>query len=422
MTLAHPTQSRLVDGKYALTRELGSGAAGVVYEGEHLLVGKRVALKLLRPELARNTALSRRFVAEARAAARIAHANVVDIFDLGVARDGTCYLVMELLGGETLQEILDQRGALPASYACELMLQVLAGLGAAHAEGIVHRDLKPANVMVTHPRPDRPLAKVLDFGIAKGVLDPALADEAGIVLGTPLYMAPEQALGLEVDARADLYSAAAILYELLSGTVPFAGATPDRVLAEVVAGPRRPLGDAAPWLPPRLVEVIEAALARDPQARPASAADFAAALRPFVGAGHAGSLVPSLAASLEPIPLVSSARRPQLKPTLLDPSQPALVLRLPSLPARMLRLPPRDPAASDSLLCSPRIPGAPCTPREVAATPPQSEAEVRPPEPGPEPEPPEVRRMPPIGARAVLFATAVGFSVGLAGAWLAGLI
>ena len=106
-----PIQSRLVDGKYALTRQLGSGAAGVVYEAEHLLVGKRVALKLLRPELARDAGLSRRFVAEARAAARIGHANVVDIFDLGVARDGTCYLVMEFLDGETLFEILEQRGA-----------------------------------------------------------------------------------------------------------------------------------------------------------------------------------------------------------------------------------------------------------------------------------------------------------------------
>lgn len=418
--LAQPTQSRLVDGKYALIRELGSGAAGVVYEAEHLLVGKRVALKLLRPEIARDAGLSRRFVAEARAAARIGHANVVDIFDLGVARDGTCYLVMEFLGGETLLEILEQRGALPASYACELMLQVLAGLEAAHEQGIVHRDLKPANVMVTHPRPDRPLAKVLDFGIAKGVLDPALLDEAGIVLGTPLYMAPEQALGLEVDARTDVYSAAAILYELLAGAPPFEADTPELVIANVVAGRRRPLAEAAPWLPPRLFEMIEAALARDPQSRPASAASFAAGLRRFVGSEHAGSFAPSLGPSLGPIPLVHSVPRPRIKLTTLDPSAPALVLRAPSFPARMLRWPPRDPVASDSLLRSPRIPAAASMPREVAAMYPRTEPPVA--EPAPEPEPLQIGSAARMGVRKVLFATALGFGVGLAGAWLAGLI
>ena len=274
--------------------------------------------------------------------------------------------------------------------------------------------------MVTHPRPDRPLAKVLDFGIAKGVLDPALLDEAGIVLGTPLYMAPEQALGLEVDARTDVYSAAAILYELLAGATRFEGDTPELVLADVVAGRHRPLAEAAPWLPPRLVEVIEAALARDPQLRPASAASFAAGLRPFVGTEHAGSFAPSVRPSLGPIPLVHSVSRPRLKPTMLDPSAPALVLRAPSFPARMLRLPPRDPAASDSLLRSPRIPAAACMPREVAATYPTTEPPG--PEPEPEPEPLPISIAARIGVRAVLVATALGFGVGLAGAWLAGLI
>ncbi len=419
MTLAEPIQpsTRLVDGKYAVTRELGAGGAGVVYEAEHLIVGKQVALKLLRPELARDAGLSRRFVAEARAAARIAHANVVDIYDLGVARDGTCYLVMELLQGETLLEIVERRGALPASYACELMLQVLAGLGAAHKHGIVHRDLKPANVMVTHPRPDRPLAKVLDFGIAKGVLDPGLLDEAGIVLGTPMYMAPEQALGLEVDVRADVYSAAAILYELLTGTAPFKGDTPERVLAEVIAGRRRPLAEAAPWLPQKLVEVIEAALARDPTLRPDSATRLAEQLRPFVGTDHAPSLGPGPDVSEAPIPLVSSGRRPRMKLTIVDPSQPTPVIRTNSVPTRILRLAPRDPALSDSLLRQPRIPAAPCTPREVTPTDPLD------PDPAPSrAEPPRHGGMGRIGVQAVLFATAIGFSAGLVGAWLAGLL
>ncbi len=414
MTLADPTPS-LFDGKYALIRELGSGAAGVVFEAEHLIVGKRVALKLLRPELAQNAALSRRFVAEARAAARIAHANVVDIHDLGVARDGTCYLVMELLAGETLLDIVAQRGALPAAYACELMLQVLAGLAAAHAQGIVHRDLKPANVMVTHPRPDRPLAKVLDFGIAKGVLDPGLVDETGAVLGTPLYMAPEQALGLDVDARADVYSAAAILFELLAGVAPIEGDTNELVLAKVIAGRRRSLAEVAPQVPAELAAIVDEALARDPAARPSSARELAQALGAFVDTGRAGSIAARPDPSLGPIALVSE-RRPRIKPTMLDPDQPALVLRVPSYPARFVRLPLRDPQLSDSLLRSPRIPAPPSTPRDVAAAQP-----VAAPEPEPEPEPELPRRRAALGARAVLLATAIGFSVGMAGAWLAGL-
>jgi len=212
----------VLDGKYALLREIGSGASGTVYEAEHVVVGKYVAIKVMNPGAFADPAYRDHFVTEARAAARIAHANVVDIHDLGLTPEGVPYLVMELLRGETLEDIIETRGALPPSYACELMLQVLAGLSAAHVQGFLHCDLKPANVMVTHPRPDRPHVKVLDFGIARRMLeaDGSTAKGSG---GTPMFMAPEQARGESVDARSDIYSACAMLYAMLAGGDPFAG-------------------------------------------------------------------------------------------------------------------------------------------------------------------------------------------------------
>src|SRR6187402_1246312 len=236
MSVAQNLESRQVlDGKYALLREIGSGASGKVYEAEHLVVGKFVAIKVMNREQFADPEQRVQFVSEARAAARIAHANVVDIHDLGLTPEGVPYLVMELLRGETLEDIIDSRGALPAQYACELMLQVLAALSAAHAQGFLHCDLKPANVMITHPRPDRPHVKVLDFGIARRMheADGSSAKGSG---GTPMYMSPEQARGETVDARSDIYSASAMMYAMLTGRDPFEGKTAGAVLQKVVSG------------------------------------------------------------------------------------------------------------------------------------------------------------------------------------------
>jgi serine/threonine-protein kinase len=235
---------------------------------------------------------------------------VVDIHDLGVAPDGTSYMVMELLEGETLEQIIAARGAIPAAYASELMLQVLAALGAAHAIGIVHRDLKPANVIVTHPRPDRPHVTVLDFGIAKGVVEAAAeSSEQAVLLGTPLYMAPEQALGRDVDERTDMYSAGAMLYEMLAGRPAFEGRTTHEVLSRVLAGDHAPLTQKKPERPAELAALVESALASDPRQRPASAEEFAERLTSFVVAPHALSLMPKRSAGPQPIPLVGATRR-----------------------------------------------------------------------------------------------------------------
>jgi tRNA A-37 threonylcarbamoyl transferase component Bud32 len=313
---------RVLDGKYALLSALGTGAAGTVFLAEHLVVGKRVAIKVLWPHLAQRADLRALFVREARAAATIAHPNVIDVHDLGVTREGEPYMVMELLNGETLRQMLDRRGALPAGYACELIIQVLAALSAAHAHGIVHRDLKPENIFVTHSRPDRPLVKVLDFGIAKVSADVA-ASNTNALFGTPAYMAPEQALGELVDERADVYAAAALLYELIVGNSPFNGPNSLAVLARVVGGAYRPMQSAKPGVGSALAEAIERALAVDPDQRPQSAAAFAAAIAPF--ADLPASLLPSCQAAAELPAFWGSAAPIPLRPPL-----PGSALGLPS--------------------------------------------------------------------------------------------
>jgi serine/threonine protein kinase len=344
-----PDTVSVLDGKYALLRELGSGGTGTVYEAENLIVGKKIAIKLMNPSSFAEPNSQARFVAEARAAARIAHANVVDIHDLGVSKNGVPYIVMELLRGETLEDVIDTRGPLAPAYACELFLQVLAGLSAAHAQGIVHCDLKPANVLVTHPRPDRPLVKVLDFGIARGVEAAQQVDAS--MMGTPMFMAPEQVTGGQVDFRTDVYQACAMLFAMLAGTDPYEAYTTRDVMKLVAKGRCKDLQALVPDLPAELCEVIKDGMAVKPKDRIQSAEELAERLRPFVAPAHFVSLVPQRSAnSGQPIPLIV-APTIDLKP--ISEPQPSVI------PIDM----PRAPRVTDSLLVSPRIPRAPSTPK-----------------------------------------------------------
>ncbi len=351
-----PNPVSVLDGKYALIREIGSGGTGTVYEAENLIVGKKIAIKLMSPGAFAEKDSQARFVAEARAAARIAHANVVDIHDLGVTKNGLPYIVMELLRGETLQDLIDTRGPLAPAYACELFLQVLAGLSAAHAQGIVHCDLKPANVLVTHPRPDRPLVKVLDFGIARGVEAAKHVDP--VVMGTPMFMAPEQVTGDAVDFRTDVYQACAMLFAMLGGTDPFEAYTARDVMKLVAKGRTKDLQALVPELPPELVAVIKDGMALKPKARIQSAEELAERLRGFVSPAHFVSLVPAtLTGSGRPIPLIVAPvvnAKPEAKPS----SRPDQALGS-VIPVHM----PRVARITDSLLVSPRIPRAPSTPK-----------------------------------------------------------
>ena len=349
-----PIPVSVLDGKYALLRVLGSGGTGTVYEAENLVVGKKIALKLMNAEAFGERDSQARFVAEARAAARISHANVVDIHDLGVSRAGVPYVVMELLRGETLEEVIETRGPLSPAYAGELFLQILAGLSAAHAQGIVHCALKPANVVVTHPRPDRPLAKVLDFGIARGV---EAAHNAGqVVMGTPTYMAPEQVTGEPVDFRTDVYQACAMLFAMLAGTAPFEASTTRDVMKLVAKGRCKDLQALVPELPSELVMVVKDGMAVKPKDRIQSAEELAERLRPFVSAAHFVSLVPQdHLGSGQPIPLIISAFGEAQQRGSPSDVQPSVI------PVDMPRV--ARVRVTDSLLMSPRIPRAPSTPK-----------------------------------------------------------
>jgi serine/threonine protein kinase len=362
-------------------------------------------------------------VTEARAAARIAHANVVDIHDLGLTPDGVPYLVMELLRGETLEDIIDARGALPPSYACELMLQVLAALAAAHAQGILHCDLKPANVMITHPRPDRPHVKVLDFGIARHMFeaDGSAARSAG---GTPMFMAPEAARGEAVDARSDIYSAAAMLYAMLAGRDPFDGQTAGAVLQKVTAGDFEPLGQVNPQQVPKLLAaIVERGLALDPRRRIESAEEFAELLHPFVGAAaQALSLGPQRRMFSDPIPLIAAPREVRIQEA--AESQGTVASQRPRESSVIpIRVASYARGVTDSLLVAPRFPRSPSTPRlelgkDFMPSPGEGgweDAQAR-----RQSTQVPVRRSGVRNAWPALIATGIGFGIGVVIAWLSG--
>jgi serine/threonine-protein kinase len=210
-------------GEYTVRRRIGAGGMGIVYECVHPIIGKRAAVKVLKPELAENPDLMDRLLSEARAVASIQHRSVIDIFGFGRLQDGRHYMVMEYLDGEPLDFLLHRVGRLPLAEAMDIFDAILSGLGAAHAVGVIHRDLKPSNVILV-PQPDGSReVKVLDFGLAKQARPNEVTPQtvAGRVLGTPEYMAPEQARGLAIGPRTDLYAAGVLAYELVLGQVPF---------------------------------------------------------------------------------------------------------------------------------------------------------------------------------------------------------
>jgi len=304
----------VISGKYRLVRLLGEGGAGNVWEAENLLVGRRVAIKILHPTIATRPDAHQRFLAEARLSARLAHPNVVDVYDLGRTDEGSPYIVMELLAGETLEGMLKRRGRVPAPFACELMLQVLGTLEAAHRLDIVHRDLKPANVMLVYTRPEEPLVKVLDFGVAQGLHAEAIAsDDGGLLFGTLEYMAPEQATGSQVDARCDLYATGAILYELITGQPPITGNSPTVVLSRLLVGTPRPLHKLAPEVDRDLEAIVMLALSKSVELRPQSANEMSKMLRRFTGQRHSD---PRIQLSAHPIMLTQKKRSPNIKKTL----------------------------------------------------------------------------------------------------------
>jgi serine/threonine-protein kinase len=263
--------------RYRLLRLIARGVMGEVHEAEHLDLGRRTALKVLPRERCSNKEMDERFRSEARVVARLSHPNLVALHDFGVCADGRPYYAMDLLEGETLHKRLERCGPLPYRTALGLGVQALQALEAAHAAGVVHRDIKPANLFLTK----NDCLKLLDFGIAKsnGELDSSKGDEAMALLGTPEYMAPEQALG-QVDERADLYAVGAVLYELITGHLPHSASTTMALLDKKVhaAPPMASQRGSALPVPPHVDRLLAKALQVDPNQRFASATQMREAI------------------------------------------------------------------------------------------------------------------------------------------------
>jgi len=279
------SEGQVLAGKYRIERVLGRGAMGLVVAATHLQLGERVALKFLLPEALQNRDSVARFEREARAAVRIKSEHVARVSDVGTLENGAPYMVMEYLEGIDLSGWLMQRGALPVAQAVDFTLQACEAIAEAHALGIVHRDLKPANLFVVQ-RSDGLLAvKVLDFGISK-FTGPDSADAAmtktTAVMGSPLYMSPEQMQSAkDVDPRGDIWALGIVLYELLSGRLPFPGETMAELVLKVVAAPPVALSVVCPRVPAALEAVVFKCLEKDRGARYQNVADLALALLDF---------------------------------------------------------------------------------------------------------------------------------------------
>ena len=275
-------EGEILGGKYRLEQEIGRGAMGTVWSAVHLTLGQRVAIKLISAEHAQSKEARARFSTEAKAAARLKSRYVVQVYDDGETAAGTPYIVLEYLEGETLEHRLEREHDIPLNDAVRVTRHVARALSRAHAQGIVHRDLKPANVFLTRSEDDELgwIGKVLDFGIAK------LEDQApissrtktGTLLGTPLFMSPEQVRGLSVDARSDLYSLGIVFYNMLTGTFAFNGDSFADVLVAICTTPFPDVRAAAPWVPESVAHWLSKACAREANDRFRSADEMIEAL------------------------------------------------------------------------------------------------------------------------------------------------
>jgi len=291
-------QGTLLEGKYRIERLLGAGGMGSVWVAEHTMLHRPVAVKVLDSSATtRDATAVQRFLREAQTAARLRSDHIVDVLDVGRFDDGTPFLIMELLEGETLSARIKKEGRLQQGQAALLVDHLLSGLTAAHAAGVIHRDIKPDNCFITKKNGGDHL-KLLDFGISKVAPNsPEAAREmrmtrTGVVMGTPYYMAPEQARGSkDIDHRCDLYAVGAILYECVTGRVPFEAESVNELLFKIVLEPLVPPRSMAPELDPAFEALILCAMGREADARYQTAQQFRDALAPYIGRVSTGTQV-----------------------------------------------------------------------------------------------------------------------------------
>jgi len=302
-----PLPGRVIAGNFRIDKLIGSGAMGNVYKAEQLSLAKAVAIKVLHPHLMGDAKLIGRFQREAKSASLLNHPNSIQIIDSGEDRDGTLYIAMELLTGRDLAQAIRDDFPLPLPRVVRIMSQVLSALEEAHTQGVIHRDLKPSNIMLIERRGEKDFVKVCDFGIAKATLGDgddraAMLTIQGLVCGTPEYMAPEQARGEPLDGRADLYATAVILYQLVTGDIPFRADSPmaivSRHLVEAPMPPSRRRPDLR--LPKIIDDIVLRGLEKEREMRYPNAVAFREVLEGVLGAtsGPATPLPPSVRASM----------------------------------------------------------------------------------------------------------------------------
>jgi serine/threonine-protein kinase len=334
-----PLMGNLLASKYQIIRVLGQGGMGTVYEANHVQIGKRVAIKCLDRKFAQDEGIVTRFFREAQAAASIGHRGIIDIYDIGVGDDGTPFLVMEYLQGESLGAAIKRLKVLSVAECSYIICQVLSALEAAHSKGIVHRDLKPDNIFLLDSAQWPPDIKLLDFGIAR-VVDQQQPEQrltvTGSLLGTPFFMAPEQIQSFkDADSRADLWAIGVILYLGVTGKVPFSGGSYYEVFKNILAADLLSPAVHRPDLPQMFCDVVLKSLQRERTVRFSSAAEMLLALTPFIERDSMPrlSLPPMLAGS-------RSARWRDDSGTLVDPSGDEPIGCGPALPQEVSDPPP----------------------------------------------------------------------------------
>jgi len=312
------TTGEIIEGKYRIVRLIGEGGMGAVYEGENTRIHRRVAIKVLHAGVAENQEAVQRFEREAQAAGRIGNDHILEVIDMGSLSNGDHFMVMEFLDGEPLAERIRRVGRMRPEEVASLVVQALEGLRAAHDSGIVHRDLKPDNIFVLREKAGtKDFVKLIDFGISKfssltGGSEMKMT-RTGTVMGTPYYMSPEQASGSrEADHRSDLYAIGVILYEAVTGRVPFDAGTFNQLLFQIVLSDPAPPQQVVPDLDPGFANLIAKAMARDVEHRFQTAADMALALNAWLKSGATVSVAPPAAMN----PLVQRAQ--QVSQPLID--------------------------------------------------------------------------------------------------------
>jgi serine/threonine protein kinase len=267
----------ILDDKYLIEHRLGSGGMCDVYRARHIAMDKEIAIKILKPELAADSKIAQRFEQEARAASRVRHPHAIDVTDYGIGAHNVPYLVMQLVDGQTVRELIGERGPLSIERVTNILRQASGALEAAHSVGVIHRDIKPDNIIIAQVDGED-WVEVVDFGVAKiqeDVNRRASLTGANFIIGTPRYMSPEQCEEKPVDARSDIYSLGVVAYEMLTGDAPFDGTSSTRLLMAHVAEPPPPLRHKRPDISPQVEAVVMRALEKNPDLRQQSAAEFA---------------------------------------------------------------------------------------------------------------------------------------------------